>query len=309
MARRARPRLVPLGTAGAARVISSGATPATGTISPPAARPWSSTASLQVEQYQRPQRHSGRRHNVQQHGRRASRSRATPSNWSGDLVNNKRAATPDRQPRIGVERPAIETSTSAAGNVVVNGSISDDGGSRGLIKSGPAALVLNAANTYGGATTITAGTLHALDAGGSILQSPNISISAGGVFDVTAQGSGFHLVSRARLCKAAARWPTPVTADSGSTLIPGGSNVGTLTLDALTVSSGATINYQFNGSSNSQIIVNTSGGLTINGGAACTSTRRARPLPTPPSAPIPCFNTTGIALGGSDRQHFGSRCQ
>jgi autotransporter-associated beta strand protein len=57
--------------------------------------------------------------------------------------------------------------------------------SGGVTKTGLGTLIFSAAQTYGGNTKIEAGTLR-LAAGGSINQSPTISIGGGGTFDVAA---------------------------------------------------------------------------------------------------------------------------
>ena len=57
-------------------------------------------------------------------------------------------------------------------------------GSGSLTQAGDGVLTLTAANTYSGATLVTAGTL-ALTNSGSIASSTNINLSNGGIFDVS----------------------------------------------------------------------------------------------------------------------------
>lgn len=62
----------------------------------------------------------------------------------------------------------------------------------GLIKAKPGTLILNAANTYGGNTTVRAGSL-VLGVGGSLSNSPLIDVQSGATFDVSAVAGGFVL--------------------------------------------------------------------------------------------------------------------
>jgi autotransporter-associated beta strand protein len=64
--------------------------------------------------------------------------------------------------------------------LLVSGTIS--GGASGLIKSGTGTLILSAANTYAGGTTVSAGTL-ALQSGGSLLSTGALTVT-GGTFDL-----------------------------------------------------------------------------------------------------------------------------
>jgi len=72
--------------------------------------------------------------------------------------------------------------------LTIQESIGETGGSRSLTKSGPNTLSLLAANTYSGATTITAGSLT-LGASGSISASSSVAIAAGGTLDSSQQES------------------------------------------------------------------------------------------------------------------------
>jgi autotransporter-associated beta strand protein len=73
------------------------------------------------------------------------------------------------------------TITAPTGTTTINAIIEG----AGLSKAGSGKLALGAANTYGGNTIISKGTL-ALSANGSISDSTSISIAAGGTFDVSA---------------------------------------------------------------------------------------------------------------------------
>ena len=69
-------------------------------------------------------------------------------------------------------------------------------GTAGLTKNNAGTLVLSAANTYNGTTTINAGTL-ALGVNGTIANSPNIVVgdatSSGAILDVSAKTGGFTI--------------------------------------------------------------------------------------------------------------------
>src|SRR5439155_26684002 len=79
------------------------------------------------------------------------------------------------------------------------------------------------------------------------LPSPNISIAGG----ATLGGSGTLAGT--------------VTPASGGIISPG-SSVGTVTVGALTLNTGAQINYEFDGVNNDQVTVSNAGGLTLSGG-------------------------------------------
>jgi autotransporter-associated beta strand protein len=92
---------------------------------------------------------------------------------------------------VAVDATLSVTGTNAAGDLVINGVIWQNGA--GITKSGTGKLVLNAANTYTGATRVNAGTL-ALGASGSVSGSSGIHVASGSTFDVSAK-SGFTLAS------------------------------------------------------------------------------------------------------------------
>ncbi len=94
----------------------------------------------------------------------------TPTNFNAGTGNNNNVA-------LGVFAPgAADTTTtfnvadatgSAAADLIVNNSFSNQNGANGLTKIGAGTMTLNAANTYTGATNVNAGTL-VLGAGGSV---------------------------------------------------------------------------------------------------------------------------------------------
>jgi autotransporter-associated beta strand protein len=67
-------------------------------------------------------------------------------------------------------------------------------GTGALIKEGAGTLVLSAANTFSGSTTVAAGAL-ALDATGSLANTTAIFIANGAKFDVTARTNGFTIAT------------------------------------------------------------------------------------------------------------------
>ncbi|MGC4014851.1 MAG: autotransporter-associated beta strand repeat-containing protein [Luteolibacter sp.] len=114
------------------------------------------------------------------------------------------------------------------------------------------------ANTYGGATTISAGTL-VLGATGTILNSTPVTISPGALLDATAISTGYTIASGKVL--AAGRSSAPavdlsgnLVLSSGGTLQPGGTGtVGTLTVDGNLTLNGGSIALDRSGSSIDQI--------------------------------------------------------
>jgi autotransporter-associated beta strand protein len=74
---------------------------------------------------------------------------------------------------------------SGSNNFMLSGVISSSGA---LMKSGTSTLTLSGANSYGGGTTVTAGTL-AIGAGGSLLASGSVSLASGSGFDISAAGN------------------------------------------------------------------------------------------------------------------------
>jgi autotransporter-associated beta strand protein len=111
------------------------------------------------------------------------------------------------------------------------------GGSGALTKTGTGTLTLSAANTYAGATTVSAGTLL-LNASGSLAAGSSVNIAAGATFDVSAQAA-YTLGSSATLSASGAA--SAATIKGGSTVSLGSRPV-TLTYDgshaALTLSTG-----------------------------------------------------------------------
>jgi autotransporter-associated beta strand protein len=137
-------------------------------------------------------------------------------------------------------------SLSAAG-CIISGIISDgpNGGQVALVQKN-GTLTLTGPNTYTGPTTVSAATL---------LVNGNQSAATGAVTVF----SGATLGGAGSIGGA-------VTLQNGARLAPGSGGVGILTNTALTLSAGSTANFEITDATTlDQVIVTTSGGLTLNG--------------------------------------------
>ncbi len=175
------------------------------------------------------------------------------------------------------------TATGAGQNLTIGGSgnttVSTAGiatGTGSLTKDGTGTLTLNAANTYTGPTTVSAGTLS-LGAYAS-LASPVITVGTGSAatLNVSAVTGGFTVVSGQTLRGSGGTVAGAVGVAGGGTLAPG-TSPGILTMTgAVTMNPGATFSVQINGPTTagtdfSQL--NLTGGGTIDlNGATLTGT-------------------------------------
>jgi|GEM_PF-1223743 len=163
------------------------------------------------------------------------------------LTSNPTAGTPGVI--NGNANPATLTVNNGTANTFA-GSLTDGagGGALSLTKGGLGTLTLSGASTYTGNTTISLG---ALNLTGSLVNSA-VTVASG----ATLAGAGSVGNS--------------VTVQSGGVLDPGTAGIaGKLTAGSLTLNSGSSSSFEFDtiASTNDQMIVSTSGGLTINGGA------------------------------------------
>jgi alpha-L-rhamnosidase len=162
------------------------------------------------------------------------------------------------------------------------------------VNASGAALTLNAADTYSGNTVISAGTLL-LGAAGSINNTPNISISAGATFDVSALSS-YTLGANASLTAGGTATPASVKG-----IVSFGSRPVTLNYDgshpALAIPSGTlTLDgnaFAVNGSplsdGNYTLIQQTTGSITVSG-----------TFPAPTGTAIPPAVTATISVSGGN---------
>jgi autotransporter-associated beta strand protein len=131
---------------------------------------------------------------------------------------------------------------STAGFLIGDGYVSTAlAGATTLSKSSATMVTLAGANTYTGATYVSAGTL-VLGSLGSIVSSSSVSVRSGAVLDVSAK-NGWSLGSSQTLTGAGTVLGS-VVAVLGSHIAPG-SDVGTLTLSGdLTLSSGVKLDFE-----------------------------------------------------------------
>jgi len=121
-------------------------------------------------------------------------------------------------------------------NFIVSNSIS---GSGSLAQAGDGVLILNAANTYTGATYISAGTL-ALTNSSSIANSTNINLDNGALFDVSGTTSHAMTLSSGKMISGDGFVNGNFTIATGATLAPGNHDLGALVFsNALTLNSGS----------------------------------------------------------------------
>lgn len=127
--------------------------------------------------------------------------------------------------------------------------IGDNGtGVTSLVKNGPGTWALSGANIYTGITTINSGLLKAANTTGSATGTGAIVVNTSGALGGTGLISGL------------------VTVNSGGHIAPGNS-VGTLSVGGLTLSTGAILDFEFNGTPlNDRVVISNASGLAINGG-------------------------------------------
>jgi autotransporter-associated beta strand protein len=122
-------------------------------------------------------------------------------------------------------------------NVVCSNAIS---GSGSLTQAGDGVLTLTAANTYSGATFVTAGSLTLTNAG-SISSSTNINLANGALFDVSGRSGGSMTLANGEMISGDGSVNGNFTVANGATLAPGNNDLGMLTFsNSLTLNAGST---------------------------------------------------------------------
>jgi autotransporter-associated beta strand protein len=112
-------------------------------------------------------------------------------------------------------------------------------GAGSLAQAGNGVLILTAANTYSGATYVTAGML-ALTNAASIANSTNVNLSNGGILDVSGTTSHAMTLSSGKKISGDGQVNGNFTVASGATLAPGNNDLGALSFsNALTLNAGS----------------------------------------------------------------------
>jgi autotransporter-associated beta strand protein len=171
----------------------------------------------------------------------------------------------------------LTIAATATFNVATNATLSLTGavsGGGGLTKSGNGTLVLGAANSYTGASTINAGTVDVQTSTGLGTTGGSASVAAGAdlVVDgngltiaeaITLNGTGSGGAGALRNLAGANSWSGTITLGSAATI---GSSAGTLTLSGADVTGGFTITIDADGDiTNSGSAISGAGGLVKTG--------------------------------------------
>jgi fibronectin-binding autotransporter adhesin len=128
-------------------------------------------------------------------------------------------------------------------------------GSGPFTKAGANTLRLASANTYTGNTTISLGTLSAVNTSGSATGSGNVTVNSAGFLSGSGTVSG------------AVTLTTNATAGMGGHVAPGDNGVGTLNVGAITFNAGSAADIEASTDSSYDVLnVTGTNGLTINGG-------------------------------------------
>lgn len=207
--------------------------------------------------------------------------------WLGLLDLNGKTQTINGLSGDGTVSTGTGTGTLTIGNnnatSTFNGVIQNGSGTVVIAKTGTGTLTLGGANTYTGATTISAGTL-ALSATGSIDNTPSIAIAAGATLDVSAI-STFNLSSSTSLTASGTASASTI---KGGTTVNLGSRPITLNYNgvnpALTISQGT---LSLNGNA-----------LTVNGSVLADGTYTLIQQTAGNVAATGNITVSGTALGG-----------
>ncbi|HZZ28781.1 MAG TPA: autotransporter-associated beta strand repeat-containing protein, partial [Pirellulales bacterium] len=178
-------------------------------------------------------------------------------------------------------------------NGTYTGVVQDGGNSIGLTKIGNGnQILMNTANPYTGATTVSGGTLT-IKASSSINSTPTISVASTGIFDVTDFGGGGmsigSSVAQTLVANGAVHGTINLsssgtlagtgTIDSlmtqgGSSIRPGSAtadgNVGTLNIGSNLSVGGGDMRFDIAGATNDKILIGASGTASYNAGSTIT---------------------------------------
>ncbi len=147
-------------------------------------------------------------------------------------------------------------------NVIISNTVS---GSGSLTQAGDGVLILNAANTYSGATYISAGTL-ALTNSASIANSTNINLSNGAIFDVSGITSHALTLGSGKMISGEGFVIGNFTIASGATLAPGNNDLGALVFsNSLTLNSGSKTILNVSRDLQTNNVVSVAGTFTLGG--------------------------------------------
>ena len=218
---------------------------------------------------------------------------ATPGSvTAGNVVVNGGALSTSATFVLSANRGLAIGPTSGSGNgtldvassqaLTYNGIIANNGGTGSLIKTSTGTLTLGGANTYSGNTTVSAGTL-ALGSGGSIANTPQITLTSGAVLDTTGAG-GITLGSAQTLIGGRASSPaTDVNGNltSGGSVNPGGTGTAaTLTITGNYALTGGTNYFDLSGTtSGANDTIAVSGTLNLSGTTKIAVNFTATPAP------------------------------
>ncbi len=148
----------------------------------------------------------------------------------------------------------LQGSTSGLGAIV--GTISDNNNTSSVTKAGSGLWTLSGTNTFTGVTTVNSGTL-AISGGGSISNSPTITVSSGGTLDVSGHTGGGMTFVAGQTLAGSGTVKGNATIANGATLSPGGSAAtGTLTIQGNLVLNNSSILAYGLGTNSDQTVVN-----------------------------------------------------
>src|SRR3989442_871814 len=209
----------------------------------------------------------------------------------------------------GIALTGAGTISTDPGTTLTYGGIAAGAGT--LTKAGTGTLILSGANTYTGATAISAGTLQ-LGATNTVPSGSAVTVSGGATFDLHGFSDAIGSLAGAGTVTSGAAGAVTLTAgaNNGSTTFPGISQngsgtvaltkggTGTMTLSSANTYSGATtVSAGVLDVQNNSSLGTTVGATTVAGGAALQLDGSGLVVAEPVT-----LNGTGIAAGGALRQ-------